>query len=91
MIFLIAGVLVELSNKKIDRVFDYEVPEELQESMKLGIRVEVPFGNRILEGFVLELKETTTLSQLKKIIRIVDEDIVLNEELLALGKVLQKW
>ena len=27
---MIVGVLVEISNKSVDRIFDYKVPEELE-------------------------------------------------------------
>lgn len=40
---MIIGVLVELSNKNIDRVFDYKVPNEMIKDIKIGIRVEIPF------------------------------------------------
>ena len=53
---MIVGVLVELSNKNIDRVFEYSVPEDLTSLMKVGIRVLVPFGKMELEGFVLDIK-----------------------------------
>mgnify|MGYP003307410398 CR=1 FL=1 len=54
---LVIGVLVELSSKNIDKMFDYLVPKHLEEFIKVGIRVEVPFGSQTLEGFVLEIKE----------------------------------
>ena len=44
---LIIGVLVQLSNKNIDKIFDYSVPSELQDMIKIGIRVEVPFGKQV--------------------------------------------
>ena len=56
---MIVGVLVELSNQNIDRVFDYHVPDELASQIKIGIRVLVPFGRMELEGFVLEIKDKT--------------------------------
>ena len=87
---MIIGVLVELSNKNIDKIFDYSVPKNLEEFIKVGIRVEVPFGNQTLEGFVLEIKDVSDSSyKLKEIISIKDNDIVLNDELLKLGKVMQ--
>ena len=49
---MVVGVLVELSNKNIDKVFDYLVPECFMEDIKVGIRVEVPFGKQILAIFV---------------------------------------
>lgn len=87
---MIVGVLVELSNKNIDKTFDYNVPVELVSKIKVGIRVTVPFGRMTLEGFVLDIKDSNDSDiELKEIISIVDEDIVLNSELLELGKVIR--
>ena len=87
---MIVGVLVELSNKNIDKIFDYIVPEEFTSKIKVGIRVTVPFGRMTLEGFVLDIKDSNDNDiELKSIISIVDEDIVLNSELLELGKVIR--
>lgn len=84
---MVAKVLVELSNKNIDRTFDYIVPESLVSKIKIGIRVTVPFAHQTLEGFVLETSDSSdTDYELKEIIDIVDTDIILNEELLSLGK-----
>ena len=85
---MIAKVIVELSNKNIDKMFDYLIPDNLIEKVKIGIRVKVPFGNQTLEGFVLEITNNST-EDLKEIIDIVDNDIVLNKELLELGKYMQ--
>ena len=87
---MIVGVLVELSNKNIDRIFDYIVPINLQEFIKVGIRVTVPFGSQTLEGFVLEIKEESSNNELKEIINIVDSTIILDNELLDLGKYMAK-
>lgn len=83
---MIAGVLVELSNKNIDRIFDYIVPIPLEKEIKIGIRVTVPFNNQILEGFVLSISNDHPNIELKEIINIVDKDIILDSELLSLGK-----
>lgn len=82
---MIASVLVELSNKNIDRPFDYVVPKPLINKIQVGKRVTVPFNNQILEGFVISLRQEIS-SDLKTIIKVVDEDIILNDELLELGK-----
>ncbi len=83
---MVAGVLVELSSKNIDKVFDYKVPKELMSNIKVGIRVVVPFGRMELEGFVLEIKDDSNIDDLKEIIAIKDLDIILSKELLELGE-----
>ena len=83
---MIAKVLVEVMSKAVDKTFSYLVPDDLVSITAVGERVVVPFGNRQVEGFILEL--TTEVDEdykLKEIISI-DNDIVLNEELLLLGK-----
>ena len=84
---MVAGVLVEITNKNVDKEFDYLIPDSLSASLTVGMRVLVPFGNMKLEGFVVRIKDVSDSTYtLKEIIDIVDMDIVLNEELLLLGK-----
>lgn len=86
---MIIGVLVELSNKNIDKIFDYSVPDNLKDKIKVGIRVKVPFGKMELEGFVVEIKNSSDIS-VKDILDVVDDEVILNEELLELGKKIQE-
>ena len=86
---MVVGVLVQLSSQNIDKIFDYIVPNDLESSIKVGIRVLVPFGRQTLEGFVLEIKDSSD-RDLKEIYSILDRDIVLDDELLLLGKEIQK-
>ena len=79
------GVLVELSNKNLDKEFYYSVPFELESRIKIGIRVVVPFASRELDGFVLEINPDTDYNELKEIKSILDDEVVLNNELLELG------
>ncbi|MBE6138189.1 MAG: primosomal protein N' [Firmicutes bacterium] len=84
-------VLVELKSKSIDKTFTYSIPERFTESVKIGVRVLVPFGRQKLEGFVLKINEEKTCDyDLKEIIDVIDLEPVLNSELLNLGKYLSK-
>jgi primosomal protein N' (replication factor Y) len=38
----------------LDQVYDYVVPEKLSDLVSLGVRVQIPFGNREAEGIVVE-------------------------------------
>ena len=82
----IAEVVVDIKNKAVDRVFDYEVPIELIEVIQPGVRVMVPFGPRGLSGVVLRIKESSDFDgKLRPISKVMDVVPILNEELLDLG------
>ena len=87
---MIVGVLVEITNKSVDRIFDYLVPKSLESLVEIGKRVEVPFGNRTLVGFILEKDKNSDVDNLKKINKVLDEEVILTKELLDLGKYLHK-
>ena len=50
-----AEVIVDLSAGAVDRRFTYAVPDGMR--LDAGWQVEVPFGPRTLEGYVIALKE----------------------------------
>lgn len=88
---MIAKVLVEINNINVDKTFDYIVPFEYIENIKIGMRVKVPFASRELEGFVLDLVNNADDNyELKEIISIVDTEPILNNELLHLGQFMSK-
>lgn len=88
---MIASVLIEHNVKSLDKTFDYIVPEELKSVIKVGHKVQVPFGNQTVEGFVLNLSnEKLKDIEYKEIKTIVEKTFCLNEELLELGKVISE-
>ena len=54
-----AEVIVDLSNEAVDRLFTYRIPAGM--ALAPGQRVEVPFGPRVLEGFVIARKDSCDL------------------------------
>ena len=78
-------VLVETKVKSNDMTFTYHVSEKYKENL-IGKRVMVPFGNRNLQGFVLGYTDKPTDYKVKEILKILDDERVLNDELLNLGK-----
>jgi len=86
---MVANVLVEIKN--IDKTFSYKVPSNLEKNTKIGMRCLVSFGNQKLEGFIVELEINKEYDyELKEIIELIDENPVLNDELLDLGKYIKK-
>lgn len=82
---MIIEVLVEININKKEKTFDYVVPSNMREYIKKGVRVKVPFGKQILEGFVLNIKSESNYD-IKEIIDVIDKEPILNDELLELGK-----
>lgn len=71
-----ADVIVEISHEKVDKAFQYIIPEELLGRVAPGVRVHVPFGqgNKDLTGYVVELSDTADYPVEKmKEIRCIDE------------------
>ena len=82
-----AEVLIEYQTKSLDKAFTYLVPPDIMDRIKVGMHVSVDFNNRVINGFVLNLLDNYESEyELKSIISIIDEDIVLNEELLSVAK-----
>ncbi len=80
--FRFAGVVINNESSKVDRLFTYKITEAMQSSMKLGLRVKVPFGrgNRIVDGFIIELFENCeNINNIKEIISICDDFTVISE------------
>ena len=84
---MLASVIIEYSVKSLNKVFDYIIPEEIKDTIKVGHKVIVPFGKVEVEGFVLKIHNNIDNSlEYRSIIRIQESDFYLNEELLKLGK-----
>ena len=62
-----AGVIVDISLEKLDRVFDYKVPAYLEGILHPGMQVWIPFGNgnRRIKGFVVSLADTCSYEEYK--------------------------
>ncbi|GAB6258822.1 primosomal protein N' [Peribacillus sp. NPDC055009] len=86
----IASVIVDVPAKQTDREFDYRIPEKWSQVIKPGMRVIVPFGPRMVQGFVTGLKAKSDFAKLRNIKEPMDLEPILNDELLQLGDWLTK-
>ena len=72
------------------QTFTYRLPQHLQENIKIGSRLLVPFGKRNITGYVVELHETLDEaleieeSQIKDALELLDEEPLLTDEILRL-------
>ncbi len=56
-----ANVIVDISVEKLDRPFQYLIPDALEDQIHPGVLVEAPFGNRTIKGYVIELTNTAEI------------------------------
>ncbi len=85
-----ANCLIEYPVKTLDKTFTYKIPTSLNNRLKVGMKVLVPFNTKLVHGIVLNINnEYKDAYELKEIARIEDEFLVLNKELLELGKYLK--
>ncbi|MDE7192079.1 MAG: primosomal protein N' [Clostridia bacterium] len=79
---MIAKVIVDISNSQTDKIFDYEIPSNLD--VRKGSRVIVPFGPRRIEGFCIDIADKSDVTSLKYVEAVLDDFVCISEEMLAL-------
>lgn len=86
---LYANIIIDISHEKLDKTFQYEVPEHLRESLRIGMSVVVPFGNgsRRIKGYVIELTKEPEFdpARMKEIIKIDADGTRIEGQLIALA------
>jgi primosomal protein N' (replication factor Y) len=70
----------------IRRTFAYRVPPELAAAIRIGCRVNVPFGSRAVTGFVVGFDPADAPERLKSIRQVVDAEPLVDESLLRLTR-----
>ena len=87
----VAGVVVEKSAYSFDRVFDYTIPDDMQDSIQIGCRVLVPFGraSKQRQGVVVTLHNNKN-SKLKEINKLLDTTPVVTQEMLDTAKFMKE-
>ena len=87
---MFAEVIIDQDVKAIDKTFDYRKPENLD--LKVGMRVFVPFGKRIVQGYVVELKDKTEYdeSKVKNIISAIEDFSAIKGEMLEVMRFMTK-
>lgn len=72
-----ANVIIDISHEKVDKPFQYKVPDKLAGKIDIGSPVVIPFGrgNTTRKGFVIELTDEPNWdpAKIKEIIDVSDE------------------
>ena len=87
---MIAQVIINSNVKDLNKIFDYNVPNNMLGTICVGDRVQVPFGRgkKTEEGFIIGFKDTSEF-KVKDIIKIQD-GIRLTKENIELAKLMAR-
>ena len=87
-----ADVIIDVNNHNVNQVYSYLVPEEFKDRDIEGYRVEVPFGTRTVQGYIVntrrENSEVEPTNKFKYIKRLKDDFPILTKEMILLSKVM---
>ena len=76
----------------LDSLFDYSIPKDFEESIQIGMRIEVPFNGRQVEAFVVDRIAGSTNSKLKSISKVLSPTPVASKKSIALiTSVAKRW
>ena len=86
---LYADVIIDISHEAIDRAFQYVIPEDLIQDVKIGCQVNIPFGrgDTLRKGYVIDITDHTDYdrTKLKAINSVSMEGVAASGRLLALA------
>lgn len=84
-----ANIIVDISHEKLDKTFQYLIPNRLQGSLQPGALVFVPFGkgNRRIQGYVLEITDCAEFPEerMKSIQSVITDDTLVESKLIRLA------
>lgn len=91
---LYADIIVDISHEKLDKPFQYRVPERLRGVLETGMCVTVPFGNgnKPLKGYVIDIGDRCKFdpARTKDILEIVRNGVGVEDRMIALAGWIRK-
>ena len=87
-----ANIIVDISHEKLDKTFQYLIPQELADEVRVGVLVDIPFGKRSITGYVVELTDEAEfdVSRLKPISGVKKGSVPIESQLIALAGWMRK-
>ena len=86
---LYADIIVDISHEKLDKTFQYRVPERLRDRLEPGACVMIPFGNgnRLIKGYVVGIGEKCQFDpeKIKEIAGLPEKETGVEDKMIALA------
>ncbi len=84
-----ADVIIDISHEKLDRPFQYRIPERLLSNLEVGMEVLVPFGksDKVIRGFVIDITDQCDFdpARIKEIRAIAQGGVTVESNLIRLA------
>lgn len=84
-----ADIIIDITHEKLDKIFQYHIPAELESVLCEGMEVVIPFGkgNRRVQGYVVGISANCDydLSKVKDIIEIAGNSVAIESRLIQLA------
>lgn len=83
---MFAEVIIDQDAKALDKVFEYRIPEGM--NAKVGMRVYLPFSSRVLQGYIVGIKESAEYEEakIKSITSCIEDFSAIKKEMIELMK-----
>ena len=83
-------VEIAVNVPQVSGVFHYHLPLELEDHVRPGHLVEVPFGKQRVQGVVLRQVDQPAVAETRPVSGLIDPDVVLTSSQLALAEYMSK-
>ena len=86
---IIGKIIIDIASSLVDKVFDYILPDE---TYQIGMRVYVPFGKIVKEGYIVDISNESSYDakKLKTVISKIDNFPVILKEQLELASFMKQ-
>lgn len=90
-----ADIIVDITHEKLDKIFQYRIPKEMEGRLQTGMEVLIPFGraNRETKGYVIGFSEKCNYDpeKIKEITQISQNHIAIEAKLVALAAWMKEY
>lgn len=84
-----ANIIVDISHEKLDKTFQYIIPETMKKIIHPGVQVHIPFGasNKLITGYVLECTDIPcfAIDRMKEIDSVIENQISVEGNMIRLA------
>jgi primosomal protein N' (replication factor Y) (superfamily II helicase) len=83
-------VEISVNIPQVQGVFHYHLPPQLQDIIKVGHLVEVPFAHQQVQGIVIRFVSKPAVSETRSVLRLIDPDAILTPQQIVLAEEISK-